>query len=835
MSNLGNQYISSSYQSVLNIGQNPGGELTNNLQYLTDGAGNVTPIQMSSTQVNIVGAFTVNGTPFADGSSGTSGTSGVDGSSGTSGTSGVSGSSGSSGTSGVSGVAGSSGTSGTSGDSIYQCFDNGGTCLYYTTASTVSISTDDPNNSNAVLLSQYITSGSWNNPFRYGSTLSGYGNLRLISNPGPDGTGDNVYIRAGYINPSSSIILAGNTTIVSSHNDTNPANLKVSGSINVTGQYLVNGVPFAGGSSGTSGTSGIGVAGSSGTSGTSGSSGTSPLVNTGSFATTGSNTFYGSQTIQSGDLTLNNSGSLHINGGTAYLTNVQQYGNYNVTMPDGGYWFLNGPSGSNQFMHYDVSQQYGATLNLFESNFNIIGENPSLNLFGGGNAGSGAVNSLINIFGQNPSLTLAADYNYGGSQYPNMSAIVDSVAYPQNIFAGYQVQDAGNGYFTTIGFAGNTYAPEVSGSLAGWIGGGLNNDSGSNTAIIFPSDSANMEVYKPTNFHFPVNVQNNLLVSGSIQFNNVAGTQPGGKIYQDDANGPIFITPNSNVQIDGIGTYFTGKNNDGSNTGNCGINAGQDVFGNNTAMTNGGFNAFVSGSLMVGNGGFVGNLIADYDWGATIGYALTTFNSGDGSLTANFYGPGTGYNAPYGNPDNTIFAIPATGSNVLTVYRDTEIVGTVSIDRQTNIYDNLEVSGYIKSNNSYTQLKISGNQTVTASSDTVVLFDNATVGNNGWWDTTNHRFQPPVAGTYEINFSLMIAPGTGNGQMNAQINKNGTSQLYITQDEINKNQNHTLQGSVLVELNGDTDYVQITFYTSSNSGSQDIVDTTGTLFKAILI
>ena len=114
MGQLTNQFVSQSYQGLLNL-ENPFTGVTNSLQYVTDGLGGNTALQISRTQVNVTGSFLINGVPITNGTSGTSGTSGVAGSSGTSGTSGVSGTNGSSGTSGTSGVSGSSGTSGTSG------------------------------------------------------------------------------------------------------------------------------------------------------------------------------------------------------------------------------------------------------------------------------------------------------------------------------------------------------------------------------------------------------------------------------------------------------------------------------------------------------------------------------------------------------------------------------------------------------------------------------------------------------------------------------------------------------------------------------------------------
>ena len=116
MGQLTNQFVSQSYQGLLNL-ENPFTGFTANLQTITDGLGGNSPLQISQTEVNISGSFSINNVPITNGTSGTSGTSGVAGSSGTSGTSGLSGSSGTSGTSGLSGSSGTSGVSGSSGTS----------------------------------------------------------------------------------------------------------------------------------------------------------------------------------------------------------------------------------------------------------------------------------------------------------------------------------------------------------------------------------------------------------------------------------------------------------------------------------------------------------------------------------------------------------------------------------------------------------------------------------------------------------------------------------------------------------------------------------------------
>lgn len=64
MGQLTNQFVSQSYQGILNLA-NANTGFTANLQTITDGLGGSSPLQMSQTQVNISGTFTVNGAPVS--------------------------------------------------------------------------------------------------------------------------------------------------------------------------------------------------------------------------------------------------------------------------------------------------------------------------------------------------------------------------------------------------------------------------------------------------------------------------------------------------------------------------------------------------------------------------------------------------------------------------------------------------------------------------------------------------------------------------------------------------------------------------------------------------
>lgn len=131
--------------------------------------------------------------------------------------------------------------------------------------------------------------------------------------------------------------------------------------------------------------------------------------------------------------------------------------------------------------------------------------------------------------------------------------------------------------------------------------------------------------------------------------------------------------------------------------------------------------------------------------------------------------------------------------------------------------------------------KLATNQSIT-SSDVAINYT-STDDPQGWFDDSTHKFQPTIAGYYNVSYSVLWGTGTvtAGQQMNTQIHLNGSDQLYISQSIVNTAVGFTQSGSVVVYLNGTTDYITITAYSSSTSGSQTIQAGGGTLFNASLI
>ena len=124
-------------------------------------------------------------------------------------------------------------------------------------------------------------------------------------------------------------------------------------------------------------------------------------------------------------------------------------------------------------------------------------------------------------------------------------------------------------------------------------------------------------------------------------------------------------------------------------------------------------------------------------------------------------------------------------------------------------------------------------QTIVPNGDTLVNFTSIT-DPNGWFINDGSLFQPTIAGYYNISCSVLWQTAIGGNQLNTQINKNGTIQVYINQSQLNINDNYSQSGSVIVYLNGTTDYIIVTVFTS-NDVDQIIQGGNGTLFNASLI
>ena len=108
------------------------------------------------------------------------------------------------------------------------------------------------------------------------------------------------------------------------------------------------------------------------------------------------------------------------------------------------------------------------------------------------------------------------------------------------------------------------------------------------------------------------------------------------------------------------------------------------------------------------------------------------------------------------------------------------------------------------------------NQTINYNTDTVVNFTDISDPNN-WWDATAKKFTPTVAGWYQVIYQLNFAAATvTNAQCNIQARKNGST-FTIGQMQLLSGSSYSLSCSGMVNLNGTTDYLDFTAYSSNTT------------------
>lgn len=95
----------------------------------------------------------------------------------------------------------------------------------------------------------------------------------------------------------------------------------------------------------------------------------------------------------------------------------------------------------------------------------------------------------------------------------------------------------------------------------------------------------------------------------------------------------------------------------------------------------------------------------------------------------------------------------------------------------------------------------------------VELFDT----NNNFDSTTNYRFTPTVAGYYQVQGACFISPPNQTSGFILSLYKNGSEYQQLHRDQYGTSFNQMAHGSLILHLNGTTDYIEL--YMWQNGGS----------------
>ena len=110
--------------------------------------------------------------------------------------------------------------------------------------------------------------------------------------------------------------------------------------------------------------------------------------------------------------------------------------------------------------------------------------------------------------------------------------------------------------------------------------------------------------------------------------------------------------------------------------------------------------------------------------------------------------------------------------------------------------------------------KPTGSQSVTSSTSTKVTYTTELYDTNNNYDASTSRFQPSVAGFYQISAEYSTSGTSSQTRAIIMLFKNGTE--YCTLQDLTVT-SYRYGGSQLVYLNGSTDYVEVYAYINGTS------------------
>ncbi|MGI9556110.1 MAG: C1q-like domain-containing protein [Cyanophyceae cyanobacterium] len=118
-------------------------------------------------------------------------------------------------------------------------------------------------------------------------------------------------------------------------------------------------------------------------------------------------------------------------------------------------------------------------------------------------------------------------------------------------------------------------------------------------------------------------------------------------------------------------------------------------------------------------------------------------------------------------------------------------------------------------------VSLSADQSISSGVFTKVAFDNVKFDTNSYWDATNYRYTPQVAGYYQFNATIR---NRANGNLSNSIGsffKNGSEYNRLSGSQIaTLGQIHGPSGGMVVYLNGSTDYVEVYGQNSTSTNNR---------------
>ena len=141
-------------------------------------------------------------------------------------------------------------------------------------------------------------------------------------------------------------------------------------------------------------------------------------------------------------------------------------------------------------------------------------------------------------------------------------------------------------------------------------------------------------------------------------------------------------------------------------------------------------------------------------------------------------------------------------------------INTVKYDASTTAMT-INSNGYVDTTKqSVFHVYLNSNQNIPNQTSTIVSFDTVLFDPNSWWDNTNKRWIPTVAGYYCIMASARWNTSADFDIADYSINKNG-SQYQAASLRNERYETHVV--TTVVYLNGSGDYVDARMYQDTGS------------------
>ena len=173
-----------------------------------------------------------------------------------------------------------------------------------------------------------------------------------------------------------------------------------------------------------------------------------------------------------------------------------------------------------------------------------------------------------------------------------------------------------------------------------------------------------------------------------------------------------------------------------------------------------------------------------------------------------------------GNASGTgTFTIAAPNSNTDRTLTLPDEAGTVLTSASDYLSSTDNISTQATQNVPAFQVQRDSAQSFSLGTETISQFNTVALDTDSWYDSTNYRYVPQIAGWYWIYYQWGIGSGTIQA-MYATIKKNGSNQASrVYFDTSAATDDFVVSASKLIYFNGSTDYVDFHMYQAGGTGS----------------